>query len=131
LLKSVGSGVFFFFPTFSIITYLIGGETTACHSINQVSKEILYVPLDIIPKVKGKAFIDMFVLKGVKALGAAMLLVYSFWLSKIGFTSQFLMTVNICLSIIWLYAVFYVGKQFRNKTNCHLEKAFSKEKVLN
>lgn len=106
----LGSVTFLIFLWPLIIIASIGLEATFSYSINQISKEILYVPLDNIAKVKGKAFIDMFVFRGAKAVGAVILLCYTLWLSHRGFTSQFLMSVNIVAIAIWLIAIFYVGK---------------------
>jgi ATP/ADP translocase len=97
-----------------IIIASIGMEAAFSYSINQVSKETLYVPLDNIAKVKGKAFIDMFVFRGAKAVGAVILLSYTLWLSHHGFTPHFLMSINIIAIALWLFSVFYIGKMIRN-----------------
>jgi len=108
----IGSTAFLMVPLLSIITLSIGSEAAMTYSINQSSKEILYVPLDNLSKVRSKAFIDMFVMRGAKAVSAVILLTYTFWLSHHGWTSRFLMTINLVAIVIWLIAVAYVGRTF-------------------
>jgi len=113
----IGSTAFLLVPLLSVITLSIGSEAAMTYSINQSSKEILYVPLDNRDKVKSKAFIDMFVLRGAKALSAVILLTYTLWLSHHGWTSRFLMIINICAIGVWLFAITYVGRSFERKTS--------------
>lgn len=110
----LGSVAFMVFLWPLIIIASIGMEAAFAYSINQVSKETLYVPLDNIAKVKGKAFIDMFVFRGAKAIGALILLSYTLWLSRHGFTPHFLMAVNIVAITLWLFSVFYIRKMIGN-----------------
>jgi len=113
----IGSTAFLLVPLLSVITLSIGSEAAMTYSINQSSKEILYVPLENHDKVKSKAFIDMFVLRGAKALSAVILLTYTLWLSHHGWTPKFLMVINIGAIAIWLFAIFHVGKSFERKTS--------------
>ena len=50
-----GMAVFMILPALAAVTWLIGSEASLAYSINQASKEILYVPLDATDKYKGKA----------------------------------------------------------------------------
>ncbi len=110
----MGSAVFFIAPFLTVISFAVGSDNALSNSINQSSKEILYVPLDSVARFKSKAFIDMFVLRGAKALGGVLLLTYTLYLSKIGFTHRFLMGINILGGIIWLLAVVYAARTFNS-----------------
>lgn len=114
----LGSTAFLVLPLLTVITFCIGSDAAFSYSINQVSKEILYVPLDTISKVKGKAFIDMFVFRGAKALSGAFLLSYTLWLSHHGFDSKFLMVTNIIVGFLWLYAVRVASREFVKHSGC-------------
>jgi len=113
----IGSVTFLLVPILYVITFCIGSEAAFFYSINQISKEILYVPLANLEKVKGKAFIDMFVFRGSKAISAIILLSYSLFLSKHGWTSSYLMTINIVAIGVWLVAIQYAGKIFSKEYN--------------
>jgi AAA family ATP:ADP antiporter len=110
---------------------MIGAEAAFAYSINQASKEILYVPLDRISKYKGKAFIDMFVFRAGKALGAAMVLSYSLWLIHNGFTHRLLMGMSIILIVIWLFAVVMAGRAFKARSQCAIDPEAQKEELNN
>lgn len=101
----LGSAAFLLVPVLAVITFAIGSEASFSYSINQASKEILYVPLDKVSKYKGKAFIDMFVLRAAKTLGAAVVLLYTFWLRGFGLSPRWLMVVGIAGIFIWLFSI--------------------------
>jgi len=111
----VGSLAFLVSPLLFIIVFIIGSEAALAYSINQASKEILYVPLDETSKYKGKAFIDMFGLRFFKTVGATILLFYTLHLQHIGFTSDFLMGTVVVLILVWFNAIFYAGHKFKVK----------------
>jgi len=104
-----GTGSFLFFPILPAITLAIAGEASMAYSINQSSKEILYVPLDPISKYKGKAFIDMFVLRAAKTVGAMFLLAYTLWLRHRGVPAETLTVACILLILAWLYVIKALG----------------------
>ncbi|MDJ0764968.1 MAG: Npt1/Npt2 family nucleotide transporter [Myxococcota bacterium] len=115
----IGSSLFIILPTLAVITAVIGSEAAFSYSINQASKEILYVPLDPVSKYGGKAFIDMFVLRAAKTLGAIILLAYIFWLKAAGIGSWFLMGIALAAVMGWLMAVRYVGSAFAKRSGCN------------
>jgi AAA family ATP:ADP antiporter len=118
LLGSIG---FYVQPILAVSAIMIGAEAAFAYSINQASKEILYVPLDRVSKYKGKAFIDMFIFRAGKALGATLVLSYSLWLIHNGFTHRFLMGTSIVLLLIWLLSVVMAGRAFKEKSQCAIE----------
>jgi AAA family ATP:ADP antiporter len=128
LLGSIG---YYVQPILAVSAIMIGAEAAFAYSINQASKEILYVPLDRISKYKGKAFIDMFVFRAGKALGAAMVLSYSLWLVHNGFTHRLLMGMSIILIIIWLLAVVMAGRAFKARSQCAIDPEAQKEEFHN
>ncbi len=85
------------------------------YSINQSAKESLYVPTSKDEKYKAKAFIDMFVQRFAKAVAVGV---------SLGITSVFqdfssirwLSGFTIPIIIVWIFAVRYAGRQFREMT---------------
>ncbi len=109
----LGTTGYFFQPILAVSAIMIAAEAAFAYSINQASKEILYVPLDRASIYKGKAFIDIFVLRAGKALGATLVLSYSLWLIHNGYTHRFLMGTSIVLLGIWLFSVIRAGRAFK------------------
>lgn len=107
-----GSAAFALIPALASITFLIGSEAAMQYSVNQSSKEILYVPLDAGAKYRGKAFIDMFVVRSSKTLGALFLIFYTFYLSKVGIGPRWLIGMNTLLIAIWLIAIVSAGRHY-------------------
>ncbi|MGB7031564.1 MAG: Npt1/Npt2 family nucleotide transporter, partial [Syntrophobacteria bacterium] len=85
------------------------------YSINQSAKESLYVPTTKDEKYKAKAFIDMFVQRFAKAVAVGV---------SLGITSVFkdfssirwLSGFTIPIIIIWIFAVRYAGRKFKEMT---------------
>ena len=127
----IGSIAFFISPVLPVIVFIIGSEAALAYSINQASKEILYVPLDATSKYKGKAFIDIFGLRLFKTIGASILLLYTLQLKDMGFTSDFLMAIVAVLIIIWFSAIGFVGHQFKKKTDVESEKGVNLSVLIN
>jgi ATP:ADP antiporter, AAA family len=112
----VGSSVLLVFPILAVITLTTGGDAAFAYSINQVSKEVLYVPLDSVARFKSKAFIDMFVQRGAKAMGGLLVMAYTLYLSKRGFSPKLLMAGNVICGVVWIGAVLYVSRAFNQYT---------------
>lgn len=100
-----GSAAFLLVPALATITFAISAETSMSYSINQTSKEILYLPLDAVSKYTGKAFIDMFVLRAAKTIGAGILLTYTLFLKHHGVPASALTFVGIAALAVWIYVV--------------------------
>jgi AAA family ATP:ADP antiporter len=127
----LGSAGFYVQPILAVSAIMIGAEAAFAYSINQASKEILYVPLDRTAKYKGKAFIDMFVFRAGKAIGATLVLSYSLWLVHSGFTHRFLMGISIVLLVIWLLSVAMAGRAFKKRSQCAIEPEDKKGERVN
>jgi ATP/ADP translocase len=104
---------------------ILAEDASFAYSINQVSKEILYVPLDPASKYKSKAFIDILGIRFAKAIAAGVILIYTLWLKKAGVPSTVLMGMNIILICFWLYAIYVVGREFEKKDQLDLFPALS------
>ena len=107
-LSSVG---FFFVPSLLLGSLLSISDNGLSYSINQSSKEALYVPTTVEEKYQAKAFIDMFVQRFAKALGVGV----GLWVDKIfvGFSGiPVLSLVLLPVVGLWSWAALYAGRHF-------------------
>jgi len=104
------STAFLIFPILMIGNALSVGDNALNYSINQSSKETLYVPTTPEVKYRAKAFIDMFVQRFAKVVAVAISLIIGAggirWLSF----------ASIALLIVWIGAVRFAGRQFEGMT---------------
>ncbi len=98
-------------------TLLLGGLLTVAdngfsYSINQSSKEVLYVPTTAEEKYQAKAFIDMFVQRFAKALGVGLsLIVANVFQGPEGIRTLSLFVIPVLG--VWGYAARSAGHRFR------------------
>ncbi|MBF0431675.1 MAG: MFS transporter [Fibrobacteria bacterium] len=85
------------------------------YSLNQVSKETMYLPTPREVKYKAKMFIDTFGYRFGDALASLLLL---FFINFLGLPPRILLFGNIALALCWLALVIYIYlKFFKNKVN--------------
>jgi len=113
---TLGSTMFMAIPILWIGSLLVTADNGFAYSINQSAKETLYVPTSREEKYKAKAFIDMFVQRFAKALAVIVSLVIT--MNFTDFSSiRWLSLVSIVITIIWIIAVRYAGKKFKQMTS--------------
>lgn len=71
-------GIFFFFPTFAVVSYLFVAIKAMDFSFFSVIREMLYIPLKPDEKFRAKAVIDVFAYRSAKALASFLLLFLQF-----------------------------------------------------
>ncbi|MFB0565361.1 MAG: NTP/NDP exchange transporter [Candidatus Aminicenantaceae bacterium] len=108
------STAFLIFPILMVGNALSVSDNGLNYSINQSSKEALYVPTTPEVKYRAKAFIDMFVMRFSKAIAVVINLVVTGAIGLGGI--RWLAFASISLLVIWIYAVRYAGRQFRKMT---------------
>ncbi len=109
---ALGSVGFFIVPGLLFATIMSASDNSLNYSIQQSAKEALYTPTSRDIKYKAKAFIDMFVQRGAKAvavflnIGVAVAFGVEnvFWLSL----------VVLVLVVFWIMLVRYMGRTFKN-----------------
>ena len=110
--------MFMAIPILWIGSLLVTADNGFAYSINQSSKETLYVPTSRDEKYKAKAFIDMFVQRFAKAIAVGVSLVIT--MNFTDFSSiRWLSLVSIVITVIWIIAVRYAGKKFQQMTSNH------------
>jgi ATP/ADP translocase/HEAT repeat protein len=98
----VGSVAVFFIPAIFLVYWGIlikGADKSLAHSLNQSVRELLYIPVSPEIKYKAKVFIDMFVNKFAKGLGALLILVFLF---VFHFSIVQISLVTIVFLLLWI-----------------------------
>jgi AAA family ATP:ADP antiporter len=85
------------------------------YSINQSAKEALYVPTTRDEKYKAKAFIDMFVQRFAKAVAVGVSLGITMVFREFS-SLRYLSAFTIGIIILWIFAVRYAGRRFKDMT---------------
>jgi len=117
----IGSAVIFFFPTVSLIYWAVlikGTDKSLAHSLSQSVRELLYIPIDPEIKYKAKVFIDMFVNKFAKGLGALLILLF---FSIFHFTIKQISFITIVFILMWILLNRQITKEYVNIVKRHLE----------
>ncbi len=113
---------FFFFPAFLLVEFLYLTDNSLNYSLNQTSREMLFVPASRVEKYRALAFIDMFVLRTAKALAGFLLLALAGLASLLGAAGFFsesstsirwYMMLTIPLGLAWMAVAVYLGRRFQ------------------
>ncbi|MEP1472793.1 MAG: Npt1/Npt2 family nucleotide transporter [Halieaceae bacterium] len=108
---ALGSSAFLFFPALWVGSMLSTADNGFSYSINQSSKEALYVPTSAAEKYRAKAFIDMFVQRFAKAIAVLISLGITF-LFKDFESMRYLGLLTLVLIVVWIWAARYAGRKF-------------------
>jgi ATP:ADP antiporter, AAA family len=108
---ALGSASFFLMPTLITGSLLNTADNAFAYSINQSSKEVLYVPTTPDEKYAAKAFIDMFLQRFAKAVAVLLSLGISIWFASFN-GIRYLSIATLLLLAIWGVAAWSAGKRF-------------------
>lgn len=109
------STVYLLVPVLWVGTLLFTMDNGFNYSINQSSKESLYVPTTKAEKYRAKAFIDMFVQRFAKVLAIGLSLIITTIFTDFG-TFRWLSLLSITILSLWITAAHYAGKRFKTLT---------------
>ena len=105
LFCSVGIAVW---PQILFAVLIKGGDKSLSYSLNQSARELLYIPISIKTKYKAKVFIDMFLNRFAKGLGAIILMAFLYFRLELKYVSL----ISSFLIIIWVVLNIKVSKQY-------------------
>jgi ATP:ADP antiporter, AAA family len=113
LLLILSTGFFIIPMLISVeVLYLVDNATN--YSINQTSRELLFVPVPRKDKYKALAFIDMFVLRTAKAAaGLAMISLQAFFVIHSIEDLRWYMLMTVTLAVVWIGLAIYLGRRYR------------------
>jgi AAA family ATP:ADP antiporter len=106
-----GSAGFLIWPMLWTGSLLNTADSGFAYSINQSSKEALYVPLSKQEKYQAKAFIDMFVQRFAKVLAIGVSLILTTWFQHFG-AVRWLSVFVLVVALAWMGAARYAGRRF-------------------
>jgi len=112
LFISVG---YLIFPILAVAMFIPSTDGGFAYSLNQVSKEALYVPTSKDEKYKAKAFIDMFVQRFAKVLAIGVSLVITSVFKDFS-TIRWISLGTVCIIVLWFIAVRVAGNKFERMT---------------
>lgn len=104
------STAFLFFPILLFGNAMSVSDNSFNYSLNQSSREALYVPTSPEVKYRAKAFIDMFVMRFSKVIAVIINLTFSAIAGLAGI--RWLSLVSLALLVVWLFSIRYAGRQF-------------------
>ncbi len=105
---------FFIVPMLLTVQVLYLSDNALNYSINQTSREMLFVPVPRKDKYKALAFIDMFMLRSAKALaGLAMIMLQAFAVIEGVEDLRWYMIMTVTLAVVWIALAVYLGRRYR------------------
>jgi AAA family ATP:ADP antiporter len=112
-----------FWPILGFALAIKASDKSLSFSINQYMRELLYIPVTPELKYKAKVFIDMFLNRFAKAIGALILLIFIFlppgpWLDK---RVQIVSVIAVVFIVAWVFANLKVSKEYTNIVKQKLE----------
>lgn len=110
-----------FIPAISMFYWAVfikGADKSLSHSLSQSVRELLYIPVSPEIKYKAKVFIDMFVNKFAKGLGALLLLLF---FTVLDFKIEQMSLIVIIFIITWIILNILITKEYVNIVKKNLE----------
>ncbi len=107
----------FFAPVLFMAVLIKGSDKSLSYSINQSVRELLYIPIPPEVKYKAKIFIDMFLNRFAKGIGALILMLILFLQLDIKFISL----VSAGVILVWLIFNWRVAREYVGTINRQVE----------
>jgi AAA family ATP:ADP antiporter len=103
------------------------------YSLNQSVRELLYIPISPEQKYKSKIFIDMFLNRFAKGLGAVILAVL-LWIVPRSPGSQgavrYISLIVLVIIAVWVFLNFRIGREYAGLVKAKLEKKYERGDLL-
>ncbi len=111
LFGAAGIGIWVFASLIPPILIKASDKSLA-YSLNQSVRELLYIPISVAQKYKSKIFIDMFVNRFAKGIGAVLIVILLLMFN--GAVVRALSIVVVLIIIGWIYLNLRVGREYTN-----------------
>ncbi|TET73508.1 MAG: MFS transporter [Candidatus Aminicenantes bacterium] len=111
-----------FWPFLGFALAIKASDKSLSFSINQYTRELLYIPVSPELKYKAKIFIDMFLNRFAKGIGALILMIFIFlppdpWQNRV----QIVSIIAVVFIVAWIFANLKVSKEYTNTVKQKLE----------
>jgi AAA family ATP:ADP antiporter len=107
-------------------------DKSLAYSLNQSVRELLYIPISREQKYKSKIFIDMFLNRFAKGLGAVILMVLLFFVRKGSGAGgaegaiQYISLIVLTLIGVWIFLNLRIGREYTNVIKSKIEKQYER-----
>ncbi len=98
----------FFFPVILLAVSIKASDKSLSYSVNQSIREILYIPVDPELRYRAKIFIDMFLQRFARGIGAVVAFVFIYLNIKVRYISL----VSLIFIIIWIAVSLRINKEY-------------------
>ena len=115
----MGSAIFPMYPVLAAAVFLRISDSSLRYSIEQSSRDLLYLPIPRLVMKKLKAFVDVFIQRAAKGAGSVLILVLTSWLAM-GF--EFLSYVTLGLAALWIVLAVLLRTEYLNELRRHLRR---------
>jgi ATP/ADP translocase len=115
-----GSAVVFLFMgvLFWWAVFLKGADKSLAHSLNQSVRELLYIPIPPEIKYKAKVFIDMFINKLARGIGALLILLtfslFGLWGRNSEGVVIYMSSIVVIFSVLWIILNLSITREYVN-----------------
>jgi ATP/ADP translocase len=106
------------------------------YSLNQSVRELLYIPISPEQKYKSKIFIDMFLNRFAKGLGAIILAVLLWLVPRAPGTQRgqgairYISLIVLIIIAVWAFLNFRIGREYGNLVKAKLQKQYERGDLL-
>lgn len=118
------------YPGLIFAVIIKGSDKSLSFSLNQSVRELLYIPISSEFKYKAKIFIDMFLNRFAKSIGALILLIFIFlnlnWQVRVRVVSA----IIVVFILAWVFLNLKVSKEYTNIVKQKLEMKWERADIL-
>lgn len=111
-----------FFPIIFFGAAIKASDKSLSYSVNQSIREILYIPVDPELRYKAKVFIDMFLQRFARGIGALVTLVFIYFEIKVKFISL----VSLVFIAIWILISLRINRGYLNVIKQSIQRKWNR-----
>jgi AAA family ATP:ADP antiporter len=110
------------FPFISFAAAIKASDKSLSYSVNQSIREILYIPVDPELRYKAKVFIDMFLQRFARGIGALVTLVFIYFDIRVNFISL----VSLVFITVWILVSLRINKGYLNVIKQSIQRKWNR-----
>ena len=118
------------FPTIPFALGIKGSDKSLSFSLNQSVRELLYIPISPEVKYKAKIFIDMFLNRLGKGIGALLLLVFIWVPTAPSLRIRIVSVMSLLFILLWVALNLKVSKEYANIIKGKLKKTERADRIV-
>jgi AAA family ATP:ADP antiporter len=118
------------FPTILFALSIKGSDKSLSFSLNQSVRELLYIPISTEVKYKAKIFIDMFLNRVGKGIGALLLMIFVWVPTASILRIRIVSSMSIVFILLWVALNLRVSKEYANIIKGKLKKSERADRIV-